>query len=413
MKKLLIVWGNWGPYHYARFRALHQEGADRGWHVEGLEMFPTSETYAWKTNDDHPAIHHLRMGNKEMDFRPGLLATRLLPLLRKIRPDVILVPSYWHWSLVLNYAGRLLGAKIVMMNESHAATAKATGVKHSLKSYIVRHFHAGFVGGTPHKRHFASLGLPENKIFLGYDAVDNGYFMKRAQEAREQAAMLREKLELPSHYFLNLGRMVAKKNLPCLIRAYALLRERRPDLPHDLVLVGSGEEEETLRTLCRELGLATADHSPARRQEQLAFAGSATGASTGITASGEPTVRFYGFRQIEENPLFYALASAFVLPSSLEEWGLVVNEAMACSVPVVVSNRVGCAEDLVSHGETGYLFDPDSPDQLANALEKVSQPGAHESLGTRALIRVQEWGCERFASGALEAATTAHGGAGA
>ena len=59
------------------------------------------------------------------------------------------------------------------------------------------------------------------------------------------------------------------------------------------------------------------------------------------------TVFYYGFRQIEENPVFYALAEAFVLPSLKEEWGLVVNEAMAAGLPVIVSHTAGCAEDLV------------------------------------------------------------------
>ena len=59
------------------------------------------------------------------------------------------------------------------------------------------------------------------------------------------------------------------------------------------------------------------------------------------------TVFFYGFRQIEENPIFYALAEAFILPSLKEEWGLVVNEAMAAGLPVIVSRTAGCAEDLV------------------------------------------------------------------
>lgn len=420
MMKILVLWGNWGPYHYARFQALHELGQKHGLRVEGLELFPSSGYYDWKTAMDHPAVHHLKVGNMEMEFNPRLLATRFLPLLVKIRPDVIFVPSYWHWSLFANYAGRLMGARIVMMNESHRDTEKARGLKRALKKMIVRGFHAGFVGGSPHRRHFASLGLAESKIFPGYDAVDNSYFTRRSQEAREDAAALREKFELPQQYFLNLGRMVPKKNLSLLIRAYSQLMQSQPDLPHDLVLVGSGEEESSLHQLCTELGLAVADHTrsanqPSRArpaQSELAVAGSANDRPSGGLSGVEhrdPTVHFYGFRQIEENPVFYALASAFILPSTTEEWGLVVNEAMACGLPVLVSNRVGCSEDLVHSGQNGFTFDPKSVEELTEALQAVAEPGPSERMGAESLRIVSDWGCERFANGGLKAAFAATG----
>lgn len=417
MKKTLIIWGNWGPYHYARFRAFHEQGRKEGLDVEGLELFPTSGYYDWKTSVDHTAVHHLNMGEKETDFNPWPLMTKLLPLLLKLKPDILFVPSYWHWSLLINYAGRACGAKVVMMNESHAATEQARGLKRSIKKTIVRNFHAGFVGGSPHHRHFSALGLPSDKIFRGYDAVDNDYFTTRSGEARENASALRERYRLPRHYFLNLGRMVKKKNLPLLVRAYAMLRERRPDLPHDLVLVGSGEEEPRLRELCSTLGLALADHRQlaatpvAAPQRELALAGGAGKAGTTASAPepGEPTVYFYGFRQIEENPVFYALASAFILPSTTEEWGLVVNEAMASSLPVLVSERAGCAEDLVHPGRNGFTFDPEDPQALAIAMEKVSDPTVAERFGDESRRLIRHWGCERFATGAIKAAWTAAG----
>jgi hypothetical protein len=81
-----------------------------------------------------------------------------------------------------------------MMNESHAGTEQATGSAYALRVYgvtrrwikrqIVKRFDAAFVGGEPHKRHFASLGIPAEKIFTGYDAVDGDFFAQRADEIR-------------------------------------------------------------------------------------------------------------------------------------------------------------------------------------------------------------------------------------
>ena len=149
-----------------------------------------------------------------------------------------------------------------------------------------------------------------------------------------------------------------------------------------LVFVGSGELEGALREQARKLGLQvidrtswTADQSSHRLtrintdgSERLAADRTEVKATGPLTRAGgeDPqrqtddckltaddsaaqggAVYFYGFRQIEENAIFYALAEAFVLPSLKEEWGLVVNEAMAAGLPVIVSRTAGCAEDLV------------------------------------------------------------------
>ncbi len=100
-------------------------------------------------------------------------------------------------------------------------------------------------------------------------------------------------------------------------------------------MVGSGEEESRLLDLCAELKLPVYKKSGAGRQDPASN-----------NKDEPPGVHFYGFRQIDENPVFYALADAFILPSSWEEWGLVVNEAMASGLPVIVSETAGCVEDF-------------------------------------------------------------------
>jgi glycosyltransferase involved in cell wall biosynthesis len=289
----------------------------------------------------------------------------------------------------------LAGARIVMMNESHAGTERATGLKKRIKRCIVSSFHAGLVGGSPHRRYFAGLGLPEARIFLGYDAIDNDHFRRGADAARAAESEERNRLDLPSRYFLSLGRFVEKKNLARLVEAYSGVSPAADGLFHQLVFVGSGELESDLRSQCATLGLAVIDHR--------------AGAPTNPHYSErERGVHFYGFRQVDENPVFYAFASAFVLPSLYEEWGLVVNEAMACGVPVLVSRTVGCAEDLVAHGRNGFLFDPTDADALGRALQTlVSDPATVARMGRESLARIERWGCDQFARGALEASEAA------
>lgn len=402
MRRVLLVWGNWGPYHRARFLAFRRAGATAGLLVEGLELFSRSGIYDWEAPPAAEGLHRLDLGRNEMAFRPWLLLRTAAPLIRRLRPSVVFVPSYWHWSLFLNVVARLAGARVVMMNESHAGTERARGPARWLKRRIVSSFHAALVGGSPHRRFFAALGLPAGRIHLGYDAVDNDWFGRAADEARAGAAAVRARLQLPERYFLSLGRLVEKKNLGVLIRAFARLREEtppgeRPALP-SLVLVGSGEKEVELRRGCRELGLAVIDHP-------------ITPGAPGANGDAAGAVHFFGFRQIRDNALFYGLADAFVLPSVREEWGLVVNEAMACGLPVLVSRAAGCAEDLVEDGVNGYLFAPGEAGELAARLRLLAMDAPlRRRMGQAARERIRHWGCERFAQGALAAVETASSG---
>jgi glycosyltransferase involved in cell wall biosynthesis len=460
-----------------------------------------------------------------------------------------------------------------------------------IKRQIVKQFDAAFVGGEPHKRHFASLGIPADKIFTGYDAVDNDFFASRADDVREKAKKsvqcsvssvqqeeradevrsmpsgsenlrvgeeqgarsveqerpeasvlrkdgfsvfqnfgfsdFRKTYGLPQRYFLSLGRMVEKKNLATLVAAYARFARasversksetgnlkleaggQRPEASGTenrtlntahcvpaLVFVGSGELENALREQARGLGLRVIDRSDwkagqsshrltridADGAERLAADrtegnadGRMTSAADGLSAettdgrdaaattaenckpntensveSDRGAVYFYGFRQIEENPVFYALAEAFALPSLKEEWGLVVNEAMACSLPVIVSRTAGCAEDLVPGSESwrcsvgsvqsgedagslnpqrstlnsleersnGFVFDPSSVDALSDALRRIAdqetkRPKDEETnglteMGKRSREIVAKFSCENFARQALSAARAA------
>jgi glycosyltransferase involved in cell wall biosynthesis len=115
-----------------------------------------------------------------------------------------------------------------------------------------------------------------------------------------------------------------------------------------------------------------------------------------------------GFKQYPELPVYYGLASAFIHASTSEPWGLVVNEAMASGLPVVVSNRCGCAPDLVCDGRNGYTFDPRNVGQLAELMLRISIPGPHLSTMSNASAEIiSTWGLSRFAHGLRAAAEKA------
>jgi glycosyltransferase involved in cell wall biosynthesis len=280
--------------------------------------------------------------------------------------------------------------------------------------------------------------------------------------------------------------MVEKKNLSTLVEAYArFAREsversraetgnlkleaggQRPEASGTenrtlntahcvpaLVFVGSGELENALREQARSLGLRVVDCTAAGSQSSGVSRQEGTTADCKLQTEQSVenhggAVFFYGFRQIEENAAFYALAEAFVLPSLKEEWGLVVNEAMAAGLPVIVSRTAGCAEDLLPEAtasrssqcsvgsdqfggsettenckpqtenslelrSNGFAFDPRSSDALSEALRRIADPLNPKrstlnaaAMGRRSREIVAKFNCENFARQALSAARAA------
>lgn len=476
---MLFVWGKWLPYHFARVQACAECFEAAGYSVVGIQYSDVSIDYRIQASVEALNFELLspRLGKHETDFRPLRILIRLPRLLWEYQARVVFVPSYWDWSVTIAVISRMFGCRVVMMNESHAGTEQATGWKRWIKRQIVKRFDAALVGGEPHKRHFVSLGIAADKIFTGYDAVDGEFFEQRTDEIRaaqkrSQKSYLKAQSEcsvrlpatgaipvqavsvtdfrmiygLPQRYVLSLGRMVEKKNLAVLVAAYAryvqgVAGDGRSEIeageaPMALVFVGSGVLEWGLREQSRGLGLTVIDRTNWRAGE---YPETRDSLPATLVNKNCGAVFFYGFHQIEENPVFYALAEAFVLPSLKEEWGLVVNEAMAAGLPVIVSRTAGCVEDLLPErgqvvgaecpvaGEgsdnvleersNGFVFDPGSVDALSEALSRLAEQktnslkdqetGGLTEMGKRSREIVRKFSCENFAHQALSAAQEA------
>ena len=422
MTSIAILWAQYGPYHFARVRALKQLAGPM--QVHALELANHSRDYAWTRSAESAQLITLCPGmvSEKVPFQTVFRHTRRR--LKELGVEVCLLPSYSpQQPLAALLAAKSLGIKTVMMNESHAGTSRAGQVGTWIKRRLVGMFDAALVGGAPQKRYFSSLGLSEDRIFIGYDAVDNDYFFQKAEEIRKRPDEARLRYGLPEHYFLSLGRFVAKKNLGMLLRAYRKFLASTSDSKTHMVMVGAGDEEPKLQALCEELRLPIYRSAEGGRSETR---------QTASTINNKPGVHFLGFRQVEENPCFYALADAFVLPSLHEEWGLVVNEAMASGLPVVVSETAGCAEDLLENGRphgpglngsldaslpnglakqirrNGFVFNPGSSDECAAIFRVLeSQKELRQAMGAASREIVEKFSCRRFAENALRSAETA------
>ena len=173
---------------------------------------------------------------------------------------------------------------------------------------------------------------------------------------------------LPARFFLASSRFVPQKNLPGLLDAYAAYRRAAGPDAWKLVLLGDGPLRAELTAQIAALDLA-----------------------------GDVTLP--GFVQYDALPAYYGLAGAFVHAATREPWGLVVNEAMAAGLPVLVSERCGCARDLVANGENGWRFPPEDTAGLCALLTwtAASEPSALAAMGAASERRVAGWSPAAFA----------------
>ena len=282
------------------------------------------------------------------------------------KPDAILCGGYNYlasWQ-ALRWA-RKRGVPFLLWSESNLQDMRAgSRFIEFLKREFLRRCSGFVVPGRSALEYLRAHGIKESDIFKAVNAVDNDRFSRAAAVAQENAVQLRSELSLPTRYFLFVGRLVREKGIFELLAAYASLEE---DLRADvgLVFVGDG---------------------PSR---------SALEAEAASVARG--VIKFVGFAHQEQLPAYYTLAEMLVLPTYTDTWGLVVNEAMACGLPVILSEAAGCAADLLTQDWNGQIIPTRNVAALASAMRDLaSRPDRCAAMGLNSRSRIaayspQEW----------------------
>src|SRR6266498_659162 len=373
---IAVVFHYIGPYHHARLNAAASRLS-----VTGFEWLAKAHDAWGKAGSDaryhkvslFPEAAHNNLGSSQ-------LRRAFWSALEQANPDVVAVNGWNDFgSLVAADCCVRRGIPMVVMSESARQDEPRTWWKEMIKRRVVGVYSAALVGGQRHVEYLVELGMPRDSIFTGYDVVDNAYFRRRAEEVRSQKSDVRKQYGLSENYFLASARFIEKKNLPTLIRAYAAYRQKSEasgNPPWDVVLLGDGPLREALNSQLSTLNLHSHVHLP-------------------------------GFKQYDELPVYYAFAKALVHPSTTEQWGLVVNEAIASGLPVIVSDRCGCVPELVNWN--GFTFNPlDERDLAERLLEMASLSDNERKKLADASYRIAaNFGPERFGDGLEQAASVA------
>jgi glycosyltransferase involved in cell wall biosynthesis len=311
---------NIGPYHFARFEAISKLFPD---FVYG--RIAAKEYYRPWVADNQVS----------QSYRVVELASIAVidDFLAQENPRIIFIVGYHALPLLkVGYWAKRNNIPSVLQTDSTYDDRLRHWWKERLKSLIVKRcFDAAFVSGLKSALYVESLGIKENMIWRGVDVVDNNHFCRASRIWRPSGSEIQT-------FFLTVTRLSPEKNISSLLSAYELYREKGGKWV--LVIVGTGPEEDTLK-LSVPLRLAA-------------------------------YVYWYGWAGYEELPSLYHGADCLILPSISEPWGLVVNEAMAAGLPILISRKCGCIKELCKEGVNGYGFDPYDREELVDLMLRMS-----------------------------------------
>ena len=303
-----------------------------------------------------------------------LLNSGVWSALEGFRPNSILCGGYNHpafWE-ALAWA-KFHPAHFAAWIESTSQEQRNPGVlAEFIKRWFVRNCSSFAVPGKSSFEYVRSMGVPAERIHTAPNAVDIRRFATLSRSARDREAQCRTELALPPRYFLYAGRIIPEKGVFHLLEAYTQLA---PDLRSEvgLVFVGEGAASNELM-----------------KKAATTFPGK---------------VVFPGFAQRDQLAAFYALAEVLVFPTLSDPWGLVVNEAMACGLPIIATDVAGCTADLVQDGENGYVVPAANVSKLAEAMAAITRdPQLASRMGERSARLIDGFSPECCAAGLAMAA---------
>ncbi len=369
------MWTKYLPYHIARIRHLRKRLLGLDWHLTAIEVASKDALYPFPEStsrgDDYICLFS---GKSYRALAPHTMHMTVLRTLERLQPDVVIAPATPFPSGMASIKYSLQYNKIsVMMDDAWEFSDRRGPIITAIKKVIHRNVDAAFIPAPSHASYYLRMGFPLERIFYGVDTVDNDYFETSADTVRRQSIRLRRELNLPSKYFLFVGRFIERKGIKTLLDAYCQYRKSSSKEKWGLVLVGEGDERK---------------HHEERMKEftEVKFVGS---------QFGENLCRYYG------------LASAFILPSEVETWGLVVNEAMASRLPVLISKGCGAGRELVEEGRNGWTFGVDDSEALAHCMSAMTDlpAGRLEQMGLHSSEIIHKWSLDTFADSVIAASS--------
>ena len=355
--KVLFVLRRIGPYHHSRFTAAVNAGLD----LIVVETRPKSREYPWEFNSlaIYKKVSFPESLSAENDLKNKELDNLFQQLLNKYKPNVA-VSSGWSDRSYMRLLIKCYKQKIpiVVVSDSRSCDKSRSTIKELIKRSLTRGYHSCLAAGKESKAYLMELGFSNSAIFQPWDVVDNLFF---------ETASINKNINLSPH-FLCVSRFLERKNHITILKSYAKYQSNNGKF--GLQFIGSGPLESRIRDIIKKL-------------------------------PNPDLVTIKPFQQLHELSVSYKEAYAFILASTQDTWGLVVNEAMASGLPCIASNACGCTTDLITNNVSGFTFNPLDSDRLTEIMHFIENQSKSDrkAMINEAKKRLEDFTPEAFAIG--------------
>lgn len=359
-KPYVVYWNNIpSPYMVERFNAL----ADRksfefeAWFNDRIETGRSWEVDESRWRFRYRYMPTTRLGGRKFHWP--------LPLFGRW-PD-LLISLYAEPSFLAGWAlAKLRGAKTgfwVVLTFDRWVARKP--FKEAMKRWLLPKTDAIVTTGEDGKRFVERYGTSSEKIFFAPHVIDVAHYQVRTDKARSNREVLRRQHGIEGTTFIYVGRLWWGKGINCLLEAFEAV-QRQSAKPVSLLLVGDGPEEARLKRTCAKRNIRN--------------------------------VVFAGFQQKPNLPRYYAVADVFVFPTLGDPYGLVVDEAMACSLPVISTSAAGEIRDRVEERVNGYIVPPENSILLSDRMSQfVHNPELCDRMGKISYEKIKDHTPARWA----------------
>lgn len=331
----------------------------------GENAIPLARDYIFDTYSMSFKMKDIEKG-KRIPLTFGLLRT-----IRKIRPDVLITEGYFQWTPLVLLYGMFFRVPVYMGYERTLYTERDAGKFKTWQRKLFNRIFKGFlVNGQETKKYLEWLGEPSSKIYIGGMSADSEGLLNSINQFswKDRMSFKQQFLQDKGLLFLFSGRISTLKGVEYLLNAWVRHIQKHPN--DVLVLIGKGELLEVFR----------------------------------IKYKSESSIFFQGSVIYSDVYKYYAIADVFILPTLIDNWSLVIPEAMACGLPVSTSIYNGCHTELVHKDENGITFDPYKEGTLIEALDYFHHQDL-KTMGQKSLELEKEFNTENCARRVYEALT--------